>query len=78
MNYKTTLSSLELKRKALTKQIRETIPRAFPVGSMVHFFKWRKQISAEVIQVSEFGENVKVRSHTGKEYWIDVFWLQRI
>jgi hypothetical protein len=77
MNYKLKLTSLELKRKALTNSIRETIPLAFPVGSMVHFFKWRKNISAEVIQTSEFGEQIKVRSHTGNEYWIDVFWLQR-
>jgi hypothetical protein len=77
MNFKSKLCSLELKRKALSKKIRETIPKAFPVGSTVNFIKWRKRVSAEVIQTSEFGESVKVRSHTGKEYWIEAFWLHR-
>lgn len=74
--YKKKLSDMLVERDFLTKRIRETMPKAFPIGSTVFFFKWEKYIVAEVIHTSEFSERIKVRSQTGKEYWIDIYWLQ--
>jgi hypothetical protein len=63
------------KRKALNKQIVAQLAKEFPVGKSVCFTKGGHRISAEISQTAEFTEDVRVRSHTCKEYRINAWWL---
>ena len=69
------LHDLIAQRKVLSVDIYETMKRAFPVDSCVTFKKWGHVINAQIIAHNNYGERIFVRSETGKQYWIDLFWL---
>ena len=69
-----TVQRLRKARALLNKQIIAAGKKAWPVGSTIHFKKWRAEIEAEVLDVSDFNEVLLVRNNrTGKEYRIDYY-----
>jgi len=71
------LSNLLDKRKKITNNIIDMANHAFPVGSIVRFKKGRGVVQAEIIRGLEYNEHFFIRSSTGKEYWIDLYYLMR-
>ena len=69
------MSRVQQLRKARVKldaQIKAAALKEWPVGSTVYYRKFGGEISATVLQHC-YGENVFVRSHTGKEYQISYY-----
>ncbi len=50
---------------------------AFPAGSTIEFTKGGHWIVAEVLNVNKFSHSVWIRSHTGKEYSVDLYWIMK-
>ena len=64
-------------RDAMNEQIYDEAREVFPKGIIVQFQKWGKDITAEILDTSGHGSYPRfyVRSHTGKEYWVDLYYL---
>lgn len=51
----------------------EAFKAAFPVGSVVTSIK-RGRVHCEILSHG-YRDDVRVRSESGKEYWIDAYWI---
>jgi hypothetical protein len=78
MSPKEKISELRRERLLLTGRIVELTNRLFPLGKRVIFKKWGKIVNAVIIEHDEYSEKIKVRSDTGKVYWLDTYYLAGI
>jgi len=53
--------------------ITKMIPKAFPLNTTVTFNRGKGCVVAEVVDHGD--DCVRIKSTTGKEYWIDAWWL---
>lgn len=69
------IRKLQAKRVAITKEIVATFNKVHPIGSTVHFRKWRGDITAEVISHSPYYESICVLTTGGKTLRVDFSWI---
>jgi len=69
------LKSLQKVRDTLNNQIYAAAKEIFPVGTTVCFNKGGGVIRAEILDHAGNGNRprFKIKSHTGKEYWISLY-----
>lgn len=72
----TKIRQLQKGRDCITDEIWEEAKIAFAVGDTVFFEKWGREITAEILDMAgPHYPRFFVRSHTGKKYWIDLYYL---
>ena len=45
----------------------------YPVGCEIDFKRWNKKIYGTVLEHDGFYEKLRIRSHTGKKYWLEYY-----
>jgi len=66
------------RQSKLQKELNEAARAAFPIGGTVDFFKGNSRITAKILKFHgpySCDPRFYIRSHTGKEYWIDLYWI---
>lgn len=72
------IREIQAKQEKLQEELNEAAKAAYPIGDTFDFFKGGSWITAKIlIHIgSHTGDpNFFVRSHTGKEYRVDLYWL---
>ena len=74
----TKIRQLEKEHDHITHEIWEEAKKAFAIGDTVFFEKWGREITAEILDISgPHYPRFFVRSHTGRKYWVDLYYLIR-
>lgn len=72
-NYIADLRFFAAERDTAARNYERSVQKAFPVGSTVHSGKSGRGIVACTVLAHGFGDRIKVRSQTGRVYWITAY-----
>lgn len=72
-DYLADLRFFAAERNAAERNYERSVKKAFPVGSNIHSGKSGRGIVACTVLEHGYGDRLKIRSQTGREYWITAY-----